>query len=71
MWKLKFWKLEIKFGNWNFEELFKKEIFWKLDWKEIGVSKIHLNVAFLFLKKKNWNVEIFENLNLKIWILEN
>ena len=23
MWKLEFWKLEIKFGNWNFEELFK------------------------------------------------
>ena len=26
MWKLEFWKLEIKFGNWNFEELFKDEI---------------------------------------------
>ena len=22
MWKLEFWKLEIKLGNWNFEELF-------------------------------------------------
>ena len=26
MWKLEFWKLEIKFGNQNFEELFKDEI---------------------------------------------
>ena len=25
MWKLEFWNLEIKFGNWNFEELFKNE----------------------------------------------
>ena len=25
MWKLKFLKLEIKLGNWNFEELFKDE----------------------------------------------
>ena len=24
--KLEFWKLEIKFRNWNFEELFKDEI---------------------------------------------
>ena len=24
MWKLEFWKLEIKFRNWNFEELIKK-----------------------------------------------
>ena len=23
MWKIEFWKLEIKFGNQNFEELFK------------------------------------------------
>ena len=29
MWKLEFWELEIKFGNWNFEELFKDEIFKK------------------------------------------
>ena len=27
MWKLEFWKLEIKLGNWNFEELFKNTIF--------------------------------------------
>ena len=26
MWKLKFWKLEVELGNWNFEELFKDEI---------------------------------------------
>ena len=26
MWKLEFWKLEIEFGNQNFEELFKDEI---------------------------------------------
>ena len=26
MWNLEFWKLEIKFGNRNFEELFKDEI---------------------------------------------
>ena len=70
MWKLEFWKLEIKFDNWNFEELFKKGIFRKLDWKDIGVSKIHLKVAFLFLKK-HWNAEIFGKLNLKFWILEN
>ena len=69
MWKLEFWKLEIKFGNRNFEELFKKEIFWKLDWKEIGVSKIHLKVAFL--KNWIWNIGIFGNLNLKMSILEN
>ena len=23
--KMEFWKLEIKFGNWNFEKLFKDE----------------------------------------------
>ena len=27
MWKLEFWELEIKLGNWNFEELFKDGIF--------------------------------------------
>ena len=26
MWKLEFWKLEIKLENWNFEELFKNGI---------------------------------------------
>ena len=26
MWKMEFWKLEIKFGNRNFEELLKDEI---------------------------------------------
>ena len=26
MWKLEFWKLEIKFGNRNFKELFQDEI---------------------------------------------
>ena len=26
MWKLEFWKLGIKFGNQNFEKLFKDEI---------------------------------------------
>ena len=26
MWKIEFWILEIKFGNWNFEELFKNRI---------------------------------------------
>ena len=26
MWKLEFWKLGIKFGNWNLEELFKDRI---------------------------------------------
>ena len=26
MWKLEFWNLEIKFGNQNFEELFKDGI---------------------------------------------
>ena len=25
MWKMEFWKLEIKFGNKNFDELFKDE----------------------------------------------
>ena len=43
-----------------------KELFEKLDWKEIGVSKIHLKVAF---KKKNleyWDFRKikFKNLNL-------
>ena len=46
MWKMEFWKLEIRFGNKNFDELFGKWIYRKLDWKEIGVSKIHLKVAF-------------------------
>ena len=26
MWKLEFWKLKIKLGNWNFEELFRDGI---------------------------------------------
>ena len=26
MWKFEFWKLEIKFGNWNLEELIKDGI---------------------------------------------
>ena len=30
MWKLEFWKLEIEFGNQNFEELFKDEILKKI-----------------------------------------
>ena len=33
MWKMEFWKLEIKFGNQNFEELFKFGI-WKFEFKK-------------------------------------
>ena len=39
MWKLEFWKLEIKFRNWKFEELYKNKIFKKLNCK-IGILKI-------------------------------
>ena len=41
--------LKIKFKKGNFEELFESRIFWKLDLKEIGVSKIYLEMEF----KKN------------------
>ena len=43
---MEIWKLGIKFENQNFDELFGKRIYRKLDWKEIRVSKIHLKVAF-------------------------
>ena len=46
MWILEFFKLEIIFENKNFNELFGKGIYQKLDWKEIGVPKIHLKVEF-------------------------
>ena len=26
MWKLEFWKLEIKFGNYNLKKMFKEEV---------------------------------------------
>ena len=38
MCKLEFWKLEIKFGNWNFENHLRME-FWKLNLKEIKILK--------------------------------
>ena len=48
MWKFEFWKLEIKFGNWNFENHLR-----------IGVLKIKLWIGVLEIKfERNW---IFEN----------
>ena len=70
MWKLEFWKLEIKFGNQNFEELiweweFKKEIKfqdWNFEnWKlnlEIRILKNYLRTVFW--KTKFWRLESWE-----------
>ena len=57
MWKLKFWKLKIKFGNLNFEELFKDGIL-KIN-KEI--NKIIIIIIIIIIMK---------TINRKIGILE-
>ena len=44
MWKLEFWKLEIKLGNWKFEELFKDGIL------EIGILENYWKMEIF----KNW-----------------
>ena len=41
MWKLEFWKLEIKFGNQNFEELFKD-----------GISKVNKLIIIIIIIMK-------------------
>ena len=61
---MKFWKLEIEFGNWNFEELFKNGSFFKkkkLNLR-IGISKNYLKMKTqkLNLRKGNFE-ELFEN----------
>ena len=56
--KMEIWKLNLRKKRKkkkNFEGLFGKWIFWKLDWKEIGVSKIHLKVAFKKKKLECWD----------------
>ena len=55
MWKLKSWNLEIKFGNWNFEKLFKIEKF--KNYLKIGVVKIIQNLKLWKLFEKKWNFE--------------
>ena len=45
MWKFEFWKLEIKFGNQNFEELI---------WKEMGFQKFIWR--WHFKKKKKFGI---------------
>ena len=46
MWKWEFWKLRIKFGNWNFEELFKN---WslKINNKIIMIKQINVKIGIL------------------------
>ena len=60
MWNLEFWKLEIKFGNRNFEELFKDRIF---------KNKIII-IIIIINKCENWNFGNWK-LNLEIGILKN
>ena len=72
-WKLKFGKLKLKIEV--LKIIWKKLEFWKLNLR-IGILKIKFeNLEFEnleFLKIWNfWKFGIFENLNLKIWILEN
>ena len=74
MWKLEFWKLEIEFGNWNFEELFKNGVFLnkkKLNLR-IGILKNYLKMEIwkLNLRKRNFE-ELFENRISKIWFERN
>ena len=65
MWKLKFWKLEIKIGNRNFEELIWE---WKLGnySQELEFWRIKKNRVF-FIKKKIFENWIFENFNFDMW----
>ena len=72
------WKLEIKFGNRNFEELiWEWEFFKKLNLR-IGISKNYLKMEILKLNLRKGNFEeLFENeICLKIrfkinWSFEN
>ena len=45
MWKLEFWKLKIKFGNWNFEESFKDGIL-----KNKWINKIIIITKIIMIK---------------------
>ena len=63
MWKLEFWKLKIKFGIWNFEELFKKNrsLKKKLNLR-IRISKNYLKMEVSKLNLRKWNFEeLFDN----------
>ena len=37
---MEFWKLEIKFGNRNFEELFENDILGKLNFEDWNLGKL-------------------------------
>ena len=81
MWKLEFWKLEIKFGNWTFENNLRIGVIiiiiinkcenlnfgnWKLN-SEIGILKIIWELEFWRL---NYELE-FWKLNYENWNLGN
>ena len=61
MWKLEFWKLEIKFGNRNFEDSFEDRIF---------KNKIIMLIIIIINQCENWNFGNWE-LNLEIENLRN
>ena len=56
MWKLEFWKLKIKFGNRNFEELFKD-----------GNLKVNKLIKIIMIITK---IIMIKKVNMKIGILE-
>ena len=58
MWKLEFWKLEVKFENRNFEKFFKDEI--------LKINKI---IIIIINKCENWNFGNWK-LNSKIGSLK-
>ena len=57
MWKLEFWKLGIKFGNRNFEELFWEWNFGKLNFESWNLEKLFWE----------WNFEKLKNLEKLFW----
>ena len=55
MWKLEFWKLEIKFGNRSFENLFEGGVLkikfgivkiWKIKFKNLNLGRLNLKLEF-------------------------
>ena len=56
MWKFEFWKLEIKFGNRNLEELIKDGVFFKK--KKLKIIKV-------------WEVKVLKTKILKMGVLKN
>ena len=58
MWKLEFWKLEIEFGNWNFEELFKNGSFLKIKFEDRNFEKLFEtgNLKIKFKKMEFWRI---------------